>query len=1020
MKDSRPYVIGMDFGSDSVRALLADAENGEIVDSEVVEYPRWKEEQYCDVSKSQFRQHPKDYLESLATVLSQLTRRNPSQSKQVRALAVDTTGSTPCFTNSKAVPLSLQEDFSEDPDAMFILWKDHTAQAESDEINQLMRNQPINYARQMGGYNSPEGFWPKVLHILRTNEHIRQKAYSVIELCDYIPAVLTGCTSIDKLRTGRCIAGVKMMWAEDWGGFPPEDFFYQLDPALVPILHHLPKEKYSCEHAVGILTEEWAARVGLPSGIPVGIGNVDSHSGSVGGGITYGTVVMSFGTSAAYMTVMPKAALHGRYIDGVFGQVDDSVLPGLVGFECGLSAFGDVFAWFKRLLSWPVEHIVSHTSLLTSEQKISLVNEVEESILPELTKAVEKLRVTEGFPLATDWFNGRRSPAPNNNLTASVTGLSLSVSASEIYYSLAEATALATKNVIDHLRKNGIYIRRLVAVGGIARKSPFVVQLIADALGLPLEVSGCKEAAATGSVIHAAVVAGLYPSVTEAQKALCAPSIQTYQPNTERTGFLLRRHARYQSLGVFTETQQKKLSLHIIKSSNMRTIEEPARRIPVRAEVDVLVVGGGPSGIMAAEAAAGKGLKVMLLESRGYLGGNMTIGLPILGFLNRQGKQIIKGLPQDFINRLKARGGASEHKPCKNHMSLTIINSEMVKDIALEIMQEKGVEVLMYVFVADVLREGRRVKGVIIESKAGREAILAKTIIDCTGDGDVAARAGVTMHKGNAEGGMQPPTLMYNMRGVEVQKLRDAIQNPEMYDMDVMPPEQFREGMFITVGLRNQIKEAEADGIKLPVARTILITGLNPDEIWVNMTRVSGVDSTKPESYTYGEIMARKQIKQVNTYLKKYVPGFAHAWMDKVAPFLGIRESRVMVGRYVLTAEDILACRRFPDAIAVGGYPVDIHHAKGTDCTMHFCPEDYDIPYRCLLPKDIDNLLVAGRCSSMNHEAMASTRVMSTCMALGEAAGRAARMAMQEGVEPADVDVTALRQELKETGAYLG
>lgn len=450
------------------------------------------------------------------------------------------------------------------------------------------------------------------------------------------------------------------------------------------------------------------------------------------------------------------------------------------------------------------------------------------------------------------------------------------------------------------------------------------------------------------------------------------------------------------------------------------TVSEPARTIPVRASVDILVVGGGPAGIMAAEAAAGKGLRVMLVESRGFLGGNLTIGLPILGFLGHKGNQIIKGLPQKFIDRLREKGAASEHKPCKNHMSLTIINSEEAKTLAFKLMEEAGVEVLLYAFCAGVVKEGDDVKGVIIESKAGREAILAKSVIDCTGDGDVAFKAGVECHKGDAEGGMQPPTLMYCMRGVDMPALRDALVNHrDTYDMDVMPTEQFKDGMFITVGLRTQISQAQSVGYKIPVARTILITGLNDDEIWVNMSRVNGVDSTEPSSYTHGEMEARKQIYEITRYLKDFVPGFKDAWIEKVAPFMGIRESRVIVGKYILTAEDIVACRRFDDSIAVAGYPVDIHHAKGGDCTMYFCDDCYDIPYRTLVPAKVENLLVAGRCSSMNHEAMASTRVMSTCMALGEAAGRAARIALQAGVKPSQVDVDKVRQELTQTGAYL-
>lgn len=454
--------------------------------------------------------------------------------------------------------------------------------------------------------------------------------------------------------------------------------------------------------------------------------------------------------------------------------------------------------------------------------------------------------------------------------------------------------------------------------------------------------------------------------------------------------------------------------------STIKTILETERTIPVKDEVDILVVGGGPAGIMAARAAAESGLKVMLIESRGYLGGNLTLGLPILGYLGRKGNQVVEGLPQMLIDRLRARGKASEHKPCKNHVSLTIIDSEEVKDVALEMLEDVGVKILFYVFCSDVIKEGNDVKGVIIESKEGREAILAKTVIDCTGDGDVAFRAGVECHKGDADGGMQPPTLMFCMRGVNVQELRDAIVNrPEEFDMDVMPTEQFKKGPFIVVGFRKKIEEAREKGYSIPVARTILITGLADDEIWVNMSRVCGVDSTNPTSYTDGEITARMQNDEIERYLRDFIPGFEHAWRDKVAAFMGIRESRVIKGKYVLTADDILSCRKFDDAVGVASYPVDIHHSHGDDCTMMWCPDCYDLPYRMLVPEKVENLLVAGRCASMTHEAMASARVMSTCMVMGEAAGRAAKIAIEEGVPVSKVNVEAVREDLRENGAYL-
>lgn len=454
----------------------------------------------------------------------------------------------------------------------------------------------------------------------------------------------------------------------------------------------------------------------------------------------------------------------------------------------------------------------------------------------------------------------------------------------------------------------------------------------------------------------------------------------------------------------------------------IREVREPERRVPVVSAVDVLVVGGGPAGLMAALAAAeGKGVTVALVEHRPFVGGNLTIGLPVLGFLSQKGTPIIAGLPQKFIDRLTAVGGASPHRPCPLHMSLTLIEPEAVKTVGLEMLAESGVDVMLYSQFSVPLIENGVLKGVIVEGKAGRTAILAKVVIDCTGDADVAFRSGVPCEKGNEEGGMQPPTLMFCLAGVDTDRLRLSIANdPGNYTADFIPNDYFgRNRQFIVVGLRRQIEQAKADGLSIPTERTIIITGLKEGEAWINMTRVKGVDGTDPLSLTYGEIEARRQIGEIVKYLTRYIPGFENCRLTKTAPFLGIRETRRIVGRYVLNREDILSCRRFDDAIAVASYPIDLHRPNDEGCTLEWCGDCYDIPYRCLLPLGIENLLVAGRCISTTHEAMAAIRVMATCMAMGEAAGRAARMAVAEGVSPSQIDVEKLQSELLAKGAYL-
>ncbi|PST84665.1 FAD-dependent oxidoreductase [Pedobacter yulinensis] len=450
-------------------------------------------------------------------------------------------------------------------------------------------------------------------------------------------------------------------------------------------------------------------------------------------------------------------------------------------------------------------------------------------------------------------------------------------------------------------------------------------------------------------------------------------------------------------------------------------VKEPEKELPVRFETDVLVVGGGPSGLMAAMAAAGEGMRVTLIDSRSFVGGNMTIGLPVLGFLGQKGNQIIKGLPQQFIDRLAARKGASEHRPCPLHMSLTLVEPEAVKTVGLEMLNEYGVQVLLYVFFAGVVKEGNTVKGVIIESKSGREVILARTVIDCTGDADVAYRAGVPTEQGNEHGGVQPPTLMFCLGGVDTEKLRLSIaEEPRTYLTDFIPNEYFgQNNQFIVVGLRSLIQKAQQDGLELPTERTIVITGLREGEVWVNMTRVNGVDGTNPESLSFGEMEGRRQINDIQKYLIKYVPGFESAYFSKMAPFIGIRETRRIVGKYVMTADDVLGCAHFDDAVAVASYPLDLHHPVGGGCTLQWCGDCYDIPYRSLVPLAAENLLVAGRCISTTHEAMSAIRVMAPCMAMGEAAGRAARLALKKGVTPSAINVSELQAELRAHGAYL-
>ncbi len=517
------YTIGIDYGTDSARAVLVDASDGRILASSTSPYRRWVTGRWCDAMSQQFRQHPSDYIECLESVLREVVAACPEPAA-IKAIAVDTTGSTVCFTDACGMPLSLQPAFAEEPDAMFILWKDHTGTAEAEEFTAAGARYTPNYICQSGNHYSAECTWAKVLHVLRTNPEVRVAAGGFIDECDFITNLLTGCRSFADMKWGHCIPAAKQLWNKDWGGYPPESFFEEIDPLMIPMLRAVPHTNYACSEAAGTLCPEWAEKLGLSTSVVVGVGNCDAHSGAVGAGVRPGAAVLNLGTSACYMAVMPLEEMKGHFIEGLFGQAEGTILEGYMGYETGLSAFGDIFAWFKRL---------------TGRE------------LPALAEEASKLELRGGLPLATDFFNGRRAPNPSNIVTASISGLRITSGPAEIYRALVEAAAFGSKACIDQYIDGGIRIDKMIAVGGIAQKSPFVMQMLCDVLGAPIEVSDCKDACAMGAAIHAAVAAGLYPSVLAAEDALCPGACATYTPDKQRHEFYLKRYERYKELAQF-------------------------------------------------------------------------------------------------------------------------------------------------------------------------------------------------------------------------------------------------------------------------------------------------------------------------------------------------------------------------------------------------------------------------------------------------------------------------------------
>ncbi len=549
------YVIGIDYGTDSVRSVVVDTGNGKIAGTSVFEYPRWKKGLYCDPSINQFRQHPLDYTEGLEQSVKGALKGLPdSIINNIVGITVDTTGSTPVAVDKMGTPLSLKPEFSADPDAMFVLWKDHTAVKEAGEINDLARTWGgIDFTKFEGGIYSSEWFWAKVLHVLRNSEPVRKNAWSWVEHCDWIPALLIGNTNPGDLKRSRCAAGHKAMWHESFKGLPSESFLTNLDPLLTGLRERLFSKTYTSDVEVGNLSDEWAGKLGLSTDVRVGVGTFDAHSGAVGGEIKPYHLVKVMGTSTCDMIVAPMAEVGDNLVAGICGQVDGSIVPGMLGLEAGQSAFGDIYAWFSKLLMWPVDEIVSGFDWLDDNTKTRIKEETADKIIAELSKQAESLSPEETSIVALDWLNGRRTPDANQALKGAITGLSLGSDAPRIFKALVEATAFGSKMINDRFISEGVRIDGVIAIGGVAKKNPFVMQIVADVLNMPIKVASSDQTCALGSAMAASVVAGVHKNVSDAQKAMGGGFEKEYRPDPVRAKKYEALFMKYKKLGSFIE-----------------------------------------------------------------------------------------------------------------------------------------------------------------------------------------------------------------------------------------------------------------------------------------------------------------------------------------------------------------------------------------------------------------------------------------------------------------------------------
>ena len=548
------YVFGVDFGTDSVRSLLVNALNGEEIATSVFYYPRWKNQLFCHPGLNQFRQHPLDYLEGLTyTIKACLQGLSEEIIQNIKGISIDTTGSTPVAVDESGTPLSLLPEFADNPNAMFILWKDHTSIEEAEAINNYNRQSNTDYLQYVGGIYSSEWFWAKLLHILKTDEKIRSNVASFVEHCDWIPFVLTGGKSLKDLKRGICAAGHKALWSESFDGYPPNDYFAAIDPLLDGFTEKLHQNIYSTDSIAGKIAPEWSEKLGLPLDVTIGIGAFDAHVGAVGGQIEPFYLSKVMGTSTCDMMVVSAKDLNNKCVKGICGQVKGSILPGLYGLEAGQSAFGDVYAWFKNLIFKPTIQIIEESAMLSEDQKKELIHSMDSNLLGILSQQADELPIEITSTLAVDWLNGRRTPDAEQRLEGAISHLNLGTEAPHVFRALVEATCFGSKAIVERFIQEGIAVKGIIGLGGVAKKSPFIMQMLADILNMPVKVHKSEQTCALGAAMFAATAAGIYSQVDQAMQAMGAGFEKTYYPNQEKVDLYQRRYQKYLSLGNYLE-----------------------------------------------------------------------------------------------------------------------------------------------------------------------------------------------------------------------------------------------------------------------------------------------------------------------------------------------------------------------------------------------------------------------------------------------------------------------------------